>query len=436
MKITDMIYALCVILYDFSVMYMLLDIRPKKVKRFKLIMSIVVFTLSLIPSILIAGVYGRSTFTSYYFPLVQLPIIVVYFLLSRYRRAKLFFVYLSTFIFSTPVLLFPFIVGAFVDYSTNIMVAAFIVAYILMLVIIKRSIAPLFHYALENLHSNWLLLCALPITYSILSLLSDGSNYSLAAWQESSYFRVLLLAIIYSAYLIIFIFFKQISEQLKMKNEQALLTLQMNSMQAHLSELKNSQSLAAIYRHDLRHHLQYVNSCLSLSDYEELGNYIKSICDEIEQSSVQLFCENDCANMIISSYVSRAKGMDTDLVVDAIIPAEIHINSTDLCVVLANGIENALHACEQIRERENKKIHLSCHHKNGKLYIQITNPYDGVVEFQDDIPVSEAEGHGIGTKSIMNIAKKYNGLYSFSAKDNIFTLSVIIKQKAITELMS
>ena len=143
------------------------------------------------------------------------------------------------------------------NYSTNIMVSAFFIAYLLMLIIVKRSIAPLFHYALENLHNNWLLLCALPIAYTILSILTDGSYYSLTTWQETSYFRVLFLAIIYSAYLIIFIFFKQISEQLIMKNEQTLLTLQMNSMQSHLSELKNSQTLAAMYRHDLRHILAY-----------------------------------------------------------------------------------------------------------------------------------------------------------------------------------
>ena len=425
MKITDMLYAMCVMLFDFTVMYLLLDIKVKKAKFFKLAFSILVFTLSLLSSIMIAGIYHRSTFTSNYFPLVQLPIFIVYFLLSRYRGAKLFFVYLSTFIFSAPVLWFPFIVGTFVNYSRNIMVIGFIIAYILMLVIVKRSIAPLFHYALENLHNNWLLLCALPITYTILSMLSAGFDYSLTAWQETSLFRVLLLAIIYSAYLIIFIFFKQISEQLRMKNEQALITLQMNSMQTHLSELKKSQTLAAIYRHDLRHHLQYVNTCLSQSEYEELSNYIKSICSEIEQSSVQLYCENDSANMIISSYVAKAKGIDAVIEVDAVIPAVIHITTTDLCVVLANGIENAIHACLKNRDRE-KRIQLSCHIKNDKLFIRITNPYDGVIEFQGDIPAAKDEDHGIGTKSIVNIAKKYNGVYSFTAKDNLFTLSVII----------
>lgn len=426
MKTSDMIYALCVMLFDFVVMYLLLDIKPKKVKRFKLALSILVFTLSLVSSIMIAGIYDRSIFTSYYFLLVQLPIFIVYFLLSRYRRAKLFFVYLSTFIFSAPVLWFPFIVGAFVNYSANIMVAAFIIAYILMLVIVKQSIAPLFHYALENLQNNWILLCALPIAYSILSMLTGGSDYSLTAWQETSYFRVLFLALIYSAYLIIFIFFKQISEQLRMKNEQALLTLQMNSMQSHLSELKNSQTMAAIYRHDLRHHLQYINTCISQSDYEESSKYIRSICSEIEQSSVLSYCENDSANMIISSYVAKADGIGTEIVVDAVIPAAIHITSTDLCVVLANGIENAIHACKRMGDKKSKIIQLCCYIKNDKLFIRITNPYDGIIEFQDDLPVAEAEGHGIGTKSIVNIAKKYNGIYSFTTKENLFTLSVII----------
>jgi glycopeptide antibiotics resistance protein len=57
-------------------------------------------------------------------------------------------------------------------------------------------------------------------------------------WKDTSYFRILILATIYSAYMVIFVLFKQTTEQGIMKKEQAILTVKMDAMNAYLSELK------------------------------------------------------------------------------------------------------------------------------------------------------------------------------------------------------
>ena len=426
MKISEIIYAILIILFDFAVMYMLLDINLRNVKKLKVIFAMILFALCIIINTFVAGKYGRTTFTSYYPMLVQFPIYIVYYLVSKYKRTKLFFVFTSTLIFSTPVLWSPFIVGSFFNYSTEIMTIASWVTYILMLVIVKKYIAPLFHYALENLQKSWLLLSSLPILYTILSYLSDGYNHTLAAWKETSYFRILLLSIIYSAYMVIFVLFKQIRELLLWKNEQAVLSLKMEAMKEHLSELVNSQTMESIYKQDLTLHLQYINNCISQSNYEEASKYIMSVCSEIEKSSIVLYCDNDEVNMLLSSYVTKAKSTEIDIIIDAVIPTLTHVASTDLCVVIANGIENAIFACNKISDKEKKKINLSCRIKHDKIFIQIINPYDGDIEFRDDIPIANTSEYGMGTMSIVNISKKYQGIYSFVARDKTFILSVII----------
>ncbi|HEY5587250.1 MAG TPA: ATP-binding protein [Ruminiclostridium sp.] len=426
MKTYEIIYALLIIVFDFVVMYMLLDVNLKNVKKLKFIFSLIILALTLISSTFVASEYDRATFTAYYPLFVQVPIYIMFYIVSKYRGAKFLFVFLSTFIFSSPVLWLPFIVGAFVNYSINIMMVASMITYFIMLVLVYKYIAPLFHYALENLQNSWLLLSSLPILYTILSYLSDENNHTIAAWIETSYFRILILAIIYCAYMVIFLLLKQTREHFLLKNERIILTLQMDAMKEHLSELKKSQTMEAIYRHDLKHHLQYVNTCISHSNFEESSKYIMSICSEIEEASVVGYCENDGVNMILSSYVIKAKSAEIDITVDAVIPASIHVATTDLCVVLANGIENAILACEKISDREKKKIKLSCYIKTNKIFIQIINPYDGAIEFQEDIPISNRDGHGMGTMSVVNIATKYQGIYSFEARDSIFKLSVII----------
>lgn len=384
MKSSEIIYAILIILFQYASMYLLLDIHLKHTRRSNLIFSSITFSLCILCSMFVAYQYDRATFVSYYPLLVQVPLYLVFYYISNYRGRKLFFVYISSFIFSTAILWSPFLVGSFVNYSTRIMTIAAFTVYLLLFFFIKKSIAPLFHYALE------------------------------------------ILLIIYSAYLVILVLFKQTREQYLLKSEQSILHLQMNAMGEHLTELKKSQTMAAIYRHDLRHHLQYVNTCILQSSYEEAVNYINSICKEIEESIVLLYCENDSVNMIVSSYVAAAKTAGITFSVDIILPATIHVATTDLCVVLANGMENAIHACEKISDCDRKKIDLSCRMKNKKIIIQITNPYDGAVDFREDLPIANRSGHGMGTKSIANIASKYKGVYSFAAEDNVFTLSLIL----------
>jgi len=426
MKNSEIIYAFLIILFQYAAMYLLLDIHLKHARRANLIFSSITFSLSILCSMFVAYQYDRATFVGYYLLLVQVPIYLVFYSISNYRGRKLFFVYISSFIFSTAILWSPFLVGSFVNYSAKIMTVAAFAVYLILFFFIKKTIAPLFHYALEHLQKGWVLLSSLPLFYTVLSYLSGGYDLTIAGWQETSYFRILILSIIYSAYLVILVLFKQTREQFLLKSEQSILTLQMNAMTEHLSELKKSQNMAAIYRHDLRHHLQYVNTCILESRYEEANNYINSICEEIEESRVVLYCENVSVNMILSSYVAAAKTAGIEFTVDVVLPAVIHVATTDLCVVLANGMENAIHACEKMSDSERKLIELSCRMKNKKIIIQITNPYDGAVDFREDLPLSNRSGHGIGTKSIANIASKYKGVYSFDAKDDRFTLSLIL----------
>ena len=46
--------------------------------------------------------------------------------------------------------------------------------------------------------------------------------------------------------------------------------------------------------------------------------------------------------------------------------------------------------------------------------------------FNDGMPVTKAEGHGVGTKSICSVVNKYNGMCSFNTKGDMFILRVVI----------
>jgi hypothetical protein len=71
-------------------------------------------------------------------------------------------------------------------------------------------------------------------------------------------------------------------------------------------------------------------------------------------------------------------------------------------------------------------ISITIREKQEKLLIQISNPFIGTVIFEDERPISPIKHHGIGTRSIISMVEKYNGIYSYTAEKNIFIVTIII----------
>lgn len=86
-------------------------------------------------------------------------------------------------------------------------------------------------------------------------------------------------------------------------------------------------------------------------------------------------------------------------------------------------MENAIHACEKLPEEKREmsiKVITTPH-----FMLQISNRFDGVVEFdKDGLPISRQEGHGFGTRSIAAFCEKYGAFYEFKATRDTFYLRI------------
>ena len=203
------------------------------------------------------------------------------------------------------------------------------------------------------------------------------------------------------------------------------LKLQVGQAVREIEALRTSQQQTRAYRHDLRHHLQYISACIENGRGEQAQEYIQSICSEIEASKVTTYCENEAANLIFSSFAGRAESCGVPLNIQAHIPQLISVAETDLCVLLSNALENALRACRRMKaENGPAYIEVTAREKNGHLFLQFVNPCPEGIQFENGLPVTHAEGHGIGVRSICAIVEKYKGLSDFSVQDGRFILRV------------
>lgn len=216
-------------------------------------------------------------------------------------------------------------------------------------------------------------------------------------------------------------------QRIQMEQLQTSLNLQVTQAMREIEALRLSQQRASTYRHDLRHHMQFLAGCIENGRTEQALGYIRSVCSEIEAGKVTVYCENEAANLIFSAFADRAAKAGVQFTVQAGISQKPAVSESDLCVLLSNALENALHAAVRCREAGHEAfIETSGHEKGHKLFLQITNSCLPDVQLRDGIPVTDQPGHGLGVRSICAISERYGGLTSFAAKDGQFTLRVML----------
>ena len=227
-----------------------------------------------------------------------------------------------------------------------------------------------------------------------------------------------------AAYLV-FLLYNSVKErtQTQLEQVQKSLGIQLNQAVREIDALRESQTLASQYRHDMRHHLQYVSACIENGQEEQAQAYISGICKEIEAQKVERYCENEAANLILSAFAGRAKKEGIQMKVKGTLPAFIMVSDSDLCVLLSNALENALHACQSLASAKEKcVIDVQFYDRDGRLFLQVENPCRDNVLFENGIPVSHEPGHGIGVQSICAIVERYGGMCTFLVQNHQFIL--------------
>ena len=219
------------------------------------------------------------------------------------------------------------------------------------------------------------------------------------------------------------------SEEKRLRSElehaQSMLNLQVEQSVREIELLRQSQQQASAYRHDLRHHMQFLSGCIENGKTEQAQKYIEEIYADIEAHKVVLFCENETVNLIFSAFAERAKKQKISMEIKASLSKKLFVVESDLCVLLSNALENALHACQEFKDKNRAAvIEVTAYEKNGRTCIQIVNSCKGNIGVEHGLPVTKEPGHGLGVRSICTVVEKYQGICDFSVKNDKFILRV------------
>ena len=101
----------------------------------------------------------------------------------------------------------------------------------------------------------------------------------------------------------------------------------------------------------------------------------------------------------------------------------------DLYIMLGNALDNAVECLTAITDPEKRFLSVNIRRKGGLTLLCLRNYCDHPLSFHQGLPLTtkaDKVGHGYGTRSIREIAEKYNGQVSAKVEQNIFTLNILL----------
>ena len=392
-------------------------------RKSRKILAIAGISLFLLQSIL--GVSVGLEVTSKLYPLiVHFPLFCMIFLLFKRPWHVALVSVLSGYLFCQVPRWIGFLGGSIL--KSNVAEHIFyVLAIVPLYLFMKRYVIGVLRELIEVSRKTCLLWGGVPIVYYLFdnaTTIYTDILYNGEKWVTQ--FLPVVLSVFY--FVSTTLYYNEMKKEAKAQREHDMLEAQFKMAKTEFSALRNLQQNAMAYRHDMRHHFSYLQGLAVSGNMEGIKEYLQNAWSDIDNITPVRFCENETLNLLLSSYSAKAKQRDIQFITDIKFSDFSIFTDTEICSLFSNALENALHACEEIVEREKRKIILQIYSKNQKLCIDLRNTCQKEPLFRNEVPISKKKGHGFGTKSMIHIVEKHEGIYRFSYENGWFIFQVIV----------
>lgn len=416
--IWSLIHTLILFLFLFESRY------PKK--------KTIMLTLStMVPLIIINfflfAIFGSDNYGKLMLVTLSLPSCIVFWFLSKYKGGRFFFTFCMV---DTTILEIVYITSILNHYLTPdtylVMFFVRLLIYPIIEWIVYKKLRPLYIEVLRRTRNGWGIFATIGILFYIaITLITSYPNNIVQ--RPSQIPALVLLSILMPVIYLHIISTLHRQQELFVKSEQDnIMKLQVSNIVARVEELSKANEAFRKERHDLRHKFKAIASLVKTEQYEELARVVKEYENDIEKTIVFRYSQFPVIDTILSVYIRKAEQIGIDVKIGFAFPDKFKASETELATALANAIENAVHACEKLPQKD-RFLEIKVL-SSPQFMVMVRNSFAGQVTFDENgIPESSEDGHGFGTRSIAVFCEKIGGHCQFKAEGNVFTLFMHLK---------
>lgn len=211
----------------------------------------------------------------------------------------------------------------------------------------------------------------------------------------------------------------------------SILNRQMKYQHKYYQNIKQNQLETRWIWHDMKNHINVIDNLIKKKEFNKVKNYINEVDDKISRLDHVTICNNSIIDAILSNKIQACENKGIYIDYNIKIPSKLGIDDFDLSVIFGNLLDNAIEACENIKDNEIKKqIIIKSIIQGEYLYISIKNSKNTEVKFNGSKLISLKKDkifHGIGFENIKRSVQKYDGDIKIDYSQNDFTVKILIK---------
>lgn len=274
----------------------------------------------------------------------------------------------------------------------------------------------------------------LPI-FTIMFFMIDGNRFLKNSEEFNLYQYTEMIVILVFVNILVFAFLEKHTElmkqefearqnEYKLQSEADIMAIATKTMKERLAASEDIMQQDRAMRHDRRHFEALLLSLLQDGKTEEA---LECLSDRLKQEphSIKRYCENTTINAAITHYVSMAEKNNIKVEVSTTIPSNLAVDEMQLAITVSNLLENAIHACMEVPEKE-RFISVTAKYKS-QLLLEVSNSCKDKVKLDEEgHPYSNEEDHGIGTRSVLAFVTQTNSEIRYIAEDNVFKVRMIV----------
>ena len=274
-----------------------------------------------------------------------------------------------------------------------------------------------------------MLIQAIPTRWGILTLIPCvfcGYLIFVASWPDSYLKNPSQMAYVYATVIpliiVYIVVFKSLYDLYHIHMEQhrsSLMAVQITALKDKIQKVKDVEEEVRIQRHDLRHQLQVVAELVTRDETETALEFLNATQKRLDEQKETLWCRPPVLNAVFSSYFDQARNQGIAVETEISLPDDLPVDEGELAIVLANALENAIHA-NLLYPYEQRKLRCKMI-GTPSIMLEISNPCMGDIIFDSNgLPVAQRKGHGRGVQSISAFCQKNGAVCQFDLIDGWF----------------
>ena len=299
------------------------------------------------------------------------------------------------------------------------------VFYFAMIYLEWRFLRRPFRMLIQVIPERWGILTIIPCVFcGYLILLSTWP----VSYLENTAQRIYIYAAVIPLIFVYIAVFRILLIQYRIQTERqnaALLTVQISALKERLKQIKEVEDGIRIQRHDLRHQLQAATELVSRGDRDTALKFLDDAQKRLNEQKTTRWCRPPVLDAVFSYYFDQARREKIQVDASISLADELPVDEGELAVVLANALENAIHANLPLPPEQRQ---VRCKIVGSpSIMVEISNPCTDSIPFDTNgLPMSRRDGHGLGVLSIAAFCEKYGAVRQFDLTDGVFKLQIIL----------